>query len=73
MVKKPAGAGNNNIGMLQFLNLRIDSHAAVNSNAFYTCLPTQGFDSLMNLFGQLPGGGDDQTANARFPPPYQPI
>jgi hypothetical protein len=33
MVKKPARAGNHNIGTLQFLNLRIDSHATVNSNA----------------------------------------
>src|SRR5210317_2214191 len=73
MVKKPARAGNNNIGMLQFLNLRIDPHATVNSNASDARLTPQDFDILMNLFGQFTGGGDYQGAYASVFTPHQSI
>jgi len=73
MVKKPARAGNDNVGMLQFLNLRINSHATVNSYASDARLTPQGFDGLMNLFGQLTGGGDYQGANASGLTPHQAV
>jgi len=73
MVKKPAGTGNNNIGMIQFLDLGMNPHPTINSDAFYVRLTTQCFDGLMNLFGQFTGRGDYQGANASGFTPHQSI
>ncbi len=64
MIKKPTGTGHNNISTFQFLNLRINTNATVNSSASQAGLATQSFNSLMNLFGQLSGGSHDQSTDA---------
>jgi hypothetical protein len=51
MVKESAGAGDNNIGTFQFLDLGIDIHATVNGRASYARLASQGLDFPVNLFG----------------------
>ena len=73
MVQKSAGAGNDNIGTLQFLNLWVNTHATVNRNAFKAGFAPQDFDLLVNLFGQLSSGGHDQGTDAAVLMTHQSI
>ena len=73
VVKKPPGAGNHYIGMLQLLDLRVDPHAAVNTGASDGRFTAKGSDRLMNLFGQFTRGADYQGANASVFAPCQSI
>ena len=55
MVKQTTGAGHNDIGSLQILNLPMDPHTAIDSNASKVRVMAERFNRLMNLFSQFAG------------------
>ena len=66
-VEKATRTGNNDLGAApQLFHLRVDPNAAVDRDAPESGLLAQGGEGLVDLFGQFPGGGDDQRPD---PPP----
>ena len=57
----------------RFLFLGGDAHAAVDGNAPQAGFFPQHHDGLVNLLGQLPGGGDDQRADLPALAFHEPI
>ena len=64
-VEQAAGAGDDDLGAApQGLDLASLAHAAIDGDAAHLGFPAQVDARLVDLFGQLARGGDDQGAHA---------
>ena len=65
VIEQTAGTGYDDIDPgAQFLDLRVDAHAAVNGDAAQFCLEAEGVDGLVDLLGQFTRRSYDEGADA---------